>query len=109
MQAIASEDSNEAGGSESWVKEKGKQWVHEGGQWVQRVGRRYGVFGYEKRDRTTKNEELEEAIKLRNGEITARLAGDAANAVLAYGLTKVGQTVPAMNQAMLIGGFLSRL
>lgn len=68
----------------SWAKEKCRAWVDEGGQWAQRVGRRYGMFGYVKRDRNAPdNQDTGEA------EISTRLAGDAANAVLAYGLTKV--------------------
>ncbi|CUA70571.1 hypothetical protein RSOLAG22IIIB_08986 [Rhizoctonia solani] len=47
------------------------EWVKEGEEWAGRVGRRYGLFGFEKSDRETK-----------------ALAGDVANAVLAYTVVK---------------------
>lgn len=79
VQAVASDDT--PGG---WAKEKCREWVDEGGLWAQRVGRRYGVFGYEKRVRGDDGQAQEPS-----SDLSARLAGDAANAILAYGLTKV--------------------
>lgn len=61
-----------------WVKERCRTWVDEGEAWAGRIGRRYGVFGYEK------GEGMDETVKIRHA-----LAGDVANAVFAYGLTKV--------------------
>lgn len=86
VQAITAEED----GSNGWAKQKCRDWVDEGSQWAQRVGRRYGVFGYERRDR---NAEVDQTAATRtsvDGDISTRLAGDAANAILAYGLTKAG-------------------
>src|ERR1700678_2664605 len=33
----------------SWGKQKLQSWVEEGDRWAIRIGRRYGIFGYEKR------------------------------------------------------------
>ncbi|KAH7333744.1 hypothetical protein B0J17DRAFT_136280 [Rhizoctonia solani] len=51
------------------------EWVTEGEEWAGRVGRRYGLFGYEKRGKS------EESAPV-------ALAGDVANAVLAYAVVK---------------------
>lgn len=63
-----------------WVREKCKIWVDEGEDWAERVGRRYGAFGFKKG-------------QSKSGDANDRrhhaLAGDIANAVFAYGLTKV--------------------
>lgn len=62
-------------GEYGWVRVKCKNWVEEGELWAGRVGRRYGVFGFEKGQ--TPDEHRHE------------IAGDVANAVFAYGITKV--------------------
>lgn len=56
-----------------WVRDKCQKWVEEGEGWAERVGKRYGVFGFEKGEEPAKH----------------HLAGQVANAVVAYGLTKV--------------------
>ena len=66
-----------------YAKQKMRAWLQEGDRWAIRVGRRYGIFGYEKREAGTKDD-VEEMTK-----VSGHLAGDVANAVLAYGLTKV--------------------
>jgi hypothetical protein len=73
-----------SGGQEedSMVKQKSRQWVREGEQWAERVGRRYGVFGFEKGSKL-------QAQDVTTGALSPKLAGDVANAVVAYGLTKV--------------------
>lgn len=65
----------------TWAKQKMKTWVEEGDRWAIRIGRRYGIFGYEKRAPGTVDD-VEEMAK-------AHIAGDVANAVFAYGATKV--------------------
>lgn len=64
-----------------WGKEKVKEWIEEGDQWAKRVGKRYNMFGYEK-----------EVVDAQNSasEHGHRITGDIANAVVAYGITKVG-------------------
>jgi len=67
----------------SWGKQKLKSWVEEGDRWVIKVGRRYGIFGYEKRMSGTVDN-IEEMAG-----VSGHIAGDVANAILAYGATKV--------------------
>lgn len=57
----------------SWIRSKCVKWVKEGEGWAERVGTRYGLFGFEKNESTQ----------------SSHLAGDIANAVFAYGATKV--------------------
>ncbi|KAH8103596.1 hypothetical protein BXZ70DRAFT_741663 [Cristinia sonorae] len=68
-----------------WVREKGREWVDEGGRWAERVGRRYGVFGFEKR---MPGGDSDQESTTRTSEMPSRLAEDAANAIVAYALTK---------------------
>jgi hypothetical protein len=63
----------------NWAQDKCRSWVQQGEAWSQRVGIRYGVFGYEK------GMSIEAAKSHSHGEI----AGDIANAVAAYAATKV--------------------
>jgi hypothetical protein len=93
VQAITSQSTADTQGPNAWIKEKGKQWVEEGGQWAQRVDRRYGVFGYETRNRAVDSDKGDDVRTSQGYDISSRLAGDAANAILAYGLTKVGERV----------------
>ncbi|KAF8548995.1 hypothetical protein OG21DRAFT_1422053 [Imleria badia] len=68
-----------AGQPAGWVACQLSQWVDEGEKWAHRVGRRYGVFGFEK------------GVPTNHGDgrhLSGKLAGDVANAVLAYGATK---------------------
>lgn len=58
-------------------------WIDEGEVWAERVGRRYGFFGYPKTPKGVKFEPSE-------GERGPGVAGDVANAVFAYTATKVG-------------------
>jgi len=59
--------------------------VDEGECWVGRVGRRYGIWGFEKGQRPMADKERE---REREDVASRRIAGDVANAVLAYGITK---------------------
>ena len=66
-----------------WGKHKLSGWVKEGDQWAAKVGTRYGIFGYEQR---LPGEQPDvDALTRRPGH----LAGDVANAVVAYAVTKV--------------------
>jgi hypothetical protein len=67
-----------------YTKDKCKAWVEEGEAWAERLGRRYGMFGYPKRVPGQPD-------PVRSHESSARsvIAGDVANAVVAYGATKV--------------------
>lgn len=66
-----------------WAKLKMREWVQEGDRWAIRIGRRYGVFGYEKRAPGSVDDVEQMA------HVSGHLAGDVANAVVAYGATKV--------------------
>jgi len=78
-------DLDDAHPAKRYVKETARGWLDEGEQFVGRVGRRYEIWGFEKRtagDKTGHDTKLESEI-LRNA------AGDVANALVAYGVTKV--------------------
>lgn len=68
-----------------WYRGTLRKWVEEGDKWACRVGQRYGVFGFEKRSSSSDSaRDVAERIPA-----SSRIAGDIANAVVAYGLTKV--------------------
>lgn len=71
-----------------WVRSNLKTWVDEGEQWAGRIGRRYGVFGFEKR----RKEDVDSDEELHSLAGNRHLTGDIANAVVAYGATKVRGT-----------------
>ena len=81
-------------GQDNVLKQKGREWVQEGELWAERVGRRYGVFGYEKRV-GPQGSSLNEIKPVRTdgSALSPKLAGDVANAIVAYGLTKVCRAV----------------
>ncbi|KAG1810903.1 uncharacterized protein BJ212DRAFT_574476 [Suillus subaureus] len=64
---------------QSWVNTQLSSWLDEGEQWASRIGRRYGIFGFEKG-------KLVDQTQM--SELSGKLAGDVANAVLAYGAVK---------------------
>lgn len=63
-----------------WLQKRFVDWMDEGEHWAIRVGRRYGIWGFEKGKRLGEEEER---------AIARNIAGDLANAVAAYGATKV--------------------
>lgn len=80
VNAVVEGESNSPIKEYGWIREKCKTWVDEGESWAGRVGRRYGIFGFEKG----------QSVDLDPGDTISRhvLAGDVANAVFAYGATK---------------------
>lgn len=74
------------------VKRKAREWVDEGGQMAERLGKRYGLFGYEKRTVGEAARNGTGDIPLERQDIGAKIAGDVANVVVAYGVTKVGKS-----------------
>lgn len=64
-------------------------WIDEGEVWAERVGRRYGFFGYPKTPKGVKFEPAE-------GERGPGVAGDVANVVFAYTATKVSNFSPIL-------------
>ncbi|KAH7875394.1 uncharacterized protein C8R40DRAFT_1045041 [Lentinula edodes] len=99
---IAPESSSYTG----WARQKCRQWVHEGEGWAERVGRRYGLFGFENRNQSsTARTVSEETTK----NIPGRIAGDVANAVVAYGATKAMLPLRIGLSLYLAPGFSRRL
>ncbi|KIJ25350.1 hypothetical protein M422DRAFT_77099 [Sphaerobolus stellatus SS14] len=68
----------------NWMQKKSEEWLNEGEEWTGRIGRRYGIFGYPK---TLKGSVVQEK-EHQQTDIVHNIAGDVANAVLAYGATK---------------------
>ncbi|PCH35733.1 hypothetical protein WOLCODRAFT_80854 [Wolfiporia cocos MD-104 SS10] len=76
---------------DGWMVQKSREWRVEGMSWADRVGRRYGIFGLEKKPKDAAGEQAEGAAAspaLREYEGHRKIAGDIANAVVAYWLTK---------------------
>ncbi|KAL4071289.1 hypothetical protein V8B97DRAFT_2023863 [Scleroderma yunnanense] len=68
---------------DAWFDNNLSQWIDEGERWAERVGRRYGIFGF------TKGQPLDfPSDEAQPGQISTKIAGDLANAVLAYGTVK---------------------
>ncbi|KAF9243163.1 hypothetical protein BU15DRAFT_72356 [Melanogaster broomeanus] len=63
-----------------WMSGQFTQWLDDGEQWAGRVGRRYGIFGFEKGQPVNPSDDTH--------RLSGKLAGDVANAVLAYGAVK---------------------
>ncbi|KIJ15522.1 hypothetical protein PAXINDRAFT_163009 [Paxillus involutus ATCC 200175] len=63
-----------------YISRQLSQWVDGGEQWTGRVGRRYGIFGF-KKGQPANQDDVQ--------QVSGKLAGDVANAVLAYGAVKV--------------------
>jgi hypothetical protein len=82
-------DSDVAGSQPGWARSKPRQWVEEGGQFAERVGRRYGMFGYEKRSAPQSGIPTAELDPLPAVNLGGKVAGDVANAIVAYGVVKV--------------------
>ncbi|KZP00874.1 hypothetical protein CALVIDRAFT_595040 [Calocera viscosa TUFC12733] len=79
--------------NEGWEGEMVRGWMREGGEMAERVGGRYGWFGYEKMDKAGRDRLKEDQKKRRETgqeaeQLGAWIAGDVANFVVAYGLNK---------------------
>ncbi|KAF8588107.1 hypothetical protein K439DRAFT_1336191 [Ramaria rubella] len=73
------------GSEPRWIREKGAQWIDEGEQWAARVGKRYGLFGFPKIPKGSEPRQN----SAHDSIVLPHLANDVANAVLAYGVTKI--------------------
>lgn len=78
-------------GLTTWARATMRTWVEEGDRWAERVGHRYGIFGYNKRPKgsTESNGNEGDREDDQRMKVGGRIAGDVANAVVAYGVTKV--------------------
>ena len=81
---------------ESWVGKRFREWMVEGEARAERAGRRYGWFGYEKGSKPPSLSPKEQAERHAEAVLTGRIAGDVANAVVAYALTKVSLVLSAL-------------
>ncbi|KAG5651633.1 hypothetical protein H0H81_008010 [Sphagnurus paluster] len=79
---VRKEDSLSSTDQDTWMKGVFRGWVEEGDAWAARVGRRYGIFGYEKRVPGASNAHTEPS------PLSSHIAGDVANAIVAYGASK---------------------
>ncbi|GAA5838359.1 hypothetical protein JCM11251_004914 [Rhodosporidiobolus azoricus] len=86
---------DEAGGNFGWAKGKVRGWLEEAEEKAGRVGRRYGVFGWEKETaeqrkerKVSRNREKEEGVVVAKKERDLRVGGEVANLVAAYLVTK---------------------
>jgi hypothetical protein len=69
---------------EPWMTRKCREWVNDGEMWAGRVGRKYGIFGFEEGQAATPNLHVTDA-----GRDSYAIADDVANAIFAYAATKV--------------------
>ncbi|KAL1736406.1 hypothetical protein EV714DRAFT_267240 [Schizophyllum commune] len=85
VQAVIRDTDHEATAKDSptlsYVHRTFRDWVEQGDAWAGRIGRRYGMFGFEKRVPGA-------PVTPPSDEPRPRITGDVANAVLAYGVTK---------------------
>ncbi|KAI0667089.1 hypothetical protein C8Q78DRAFT_983028 [Trametes maxima] len=91
----ATESSPEGGPSalftrlrDTWVGERFREWMVEGEVRAERVGRRYGWFGFEKGSKADGTSLEARTAQAESALVSGRVAGDVANAVVAYALTK---------------------
>lgn len=84
---------------DSWGKQEVRKWVGEGEAQAERIGRRYGVFGYAKE--TAAERELRKSLKAGESEVAATKAyhatGDVANLAAAYVVIKVSSPIGGAN------------
>ncbi|KAG5647076.1 hypothetical protein DXG03_001446 [Asterophora parasitica] len=83
ISTIVPERSPNSTATDNWVQGVLRTWVEEGDAWAGRIGRRYGVFGYEKRIPGAPEDHA------KHSQLPIHIAGDVANAIVAYGVTKV--------------------
>lgn len=67
----------------SWLNDRVGQWFDEGERWAERVGRRYGIFGFPKGQPPVSAVDDNHPHR-----VSTVIAGDAANAIFAYGMVK---------------------
>lgn len=83
LRDIPTNSSGTGDGGEGWMANKGREWIDQGEKWAERVGRRYGFFGFENGTRSG-----DDSVPS-SRDLSGKMAGDIANAVVAYAATKV--------------------
>ncbi|KAI0365953.1 hypothetical protein BV20DRAFT_972519 [Pilatotrama ljubarskyi] len=105
---------------DTWAGQRFKEWMVEGEMRAERVGRRYGWFGFEKGSKVDGGSLESRSAEAEAALVSGRIAGDVANAVVAYALTKaflpvrIGLSLylsPALSRGVLqpIGSAFARL
>ncbi|KAI0687290.1 hypothetical protein C8Q76DRAFT_635418 [Earliella scabrosa] len=106
---------------DSWVGERFREWMVEGETRAERVGRRYGWFGFEQGSKPVALSPEERATHTPESVlVSGKIAGDVANAVVAYAMTKallpirIGMSLylsPAFSRTIIqpIGSAFSRV
>jgi len=94
---LASKDEQE---KETWLQNKLHKWTEEGQEWVLRVGRRYSIFG---QDAPTVQGDTD------SSSASSKVAGDVANALAAYLITKALLPVRLAASLSLAPAFSRRL
>lgn len=83
---------SETGEEPSWAQRKVKTWVGQGENQAERLGRRYGVFGFEKEtreERQSRRAANDDTQDVAMSVGTHSIGGDVANLVAAYLAVKV--------------------
>ncbi|KAI0359252.1 hypothetical protein OH77DRAFT_1419720 [Trametes cingulata] len=73
---------------DTWAGQRFREWMVEGEIRAERVGRRYGWFGFEKGSKVEGGSAESRSAEAEAALVSGRIAGDVANAVVAYALTK---------------------
>jgi hypothetical protein len=95
VEFVLDNDEDGTNSAPGWARVKTRQWVEEGGQFAERVGRRYGIFGFEKRSPGEVTSTTADQSKL-----GGKLVGDVANAVVAYGVVKVRRACISLSRVL---------
>lgn len=93
-----------SGAGESWAAGVGERWMTEGEQWAGRVGRRYGIWGFEKGSKAPAASETSAS-----SSSSTIVAGDVANALVAYCATKVRHAIISANKTIKNAGKMQAL
>ena len=112
--ATSQQDEPSSSNNPSWAKDKLRAWVQRGELKAQRIGMRYGVFGYDKETREQRQERRKVEAEGRDSTaLTAAprpspsISSDAANLVAAYIGVKVSWPMPTFLNAARAQAFPS--
>ncbi|KAH8108354.1 hypothetical protein DFH11DRAFT_1691533 [Phellopilus nigrolimitatus] len=88
--ARAVDDSNgRQTGEETWVTRTRDRWLNEGEAWVDKIGRYYGIWGFESLRHAPAQDTVDlGTFNVREHAASSGMAGDVANALVAYCATK---------------------
>ncbi|KAI0684849.1 hypothetical protein BC835DRAFT_1291987 [Cytidiella melzeri] len=75
-------------GEDNALKQRARRWMSEGAVKAETIGRKYGIFGFERRTPGTELYPIPNAQSVVERQ-SPLVVGDVANVIVAYGLTKV--------------------